>query len=248
MARGRLGAAKTLTAIAVAGTAACTLLVPVDDLTGPAAAGFDAAEPRDAAIADTGVDRGSLPDDDAAPLDGAPSEASTDAAPTSWTLLGNSSPVSPMDPQTTAIEVGVRFTASAPGDVVAIRFFRTVGNPSGYVVHLWSGDGTLLATAEAPPDDGQPIGWREQAIAATHVTPSSVYVASYFSSGGTYSYTKNGFATALTSGPLTALASGDSGTDGNGVFDYSMVPLTAPPASTFEETNYFVDVRFSPTP
>jgi hypothetical protein len=77
--------------------------------------------------------------------------------------------------------------------------------------------------------------------------PSGVYVASYFASRGNYSFTSPGFASALTSGPLTAPASGDSGTDGNGVFDYSMTPLTVPPASTFEETNYFVDVELSPT-
>jgi len=247
MSRGRLAVATVVAAIAVASGAACTLLVPIDDLTGPGAA--DSAPARDSAIVESGADGTPVVLDGAAPPDGARDASNdADAAKASSTLLGNSSPVSPSDPSTAAVEVGVRFTVSAPGDIVAIRFFRTVSNPDGYVVHLWSPSGTLLATADVPADDGQPIGWRQKAIAPTHVMPSGVYVASYFASRGNYSFTAHGFANALTSGALTAPASGDSGTDGNGVFDYSMTPLTVPPASTFGETNYFVDVELDPTP
>ena len=251
MARSRLVVAITLATIAVASSAACTFLVPVDDLMGgPDAVDLaaDGAAPQDASLADSGTDT-KPPVDSASLADGAlDASADADAAPTLWTLLGNSSPVGPSDPSTAAVEVGLRFSVSAPGDIVAIRFFRTVSNPDGYVVHLWAPDGTLLATAVVPADNGQPIGWRQQAIARTHVTPSGFYVASYFSSHGNYSFTSHGFATALTSGPLTAPANGDSGTNGNGIFDYSMTPLTIPPASSFDETNYFVDVELSPTP
>ncbi len=247
MSRRRLGVAIALAAIGVASTGACTFLVPVDDLTGPNA--VDAAPPRDASIADTGADtRPAAPGDASLADSGLDASADADAAPTSWTLLGNSSPVSPSDPSTAGVEVGVRFQVSVPGDIVAIRFFRTVSNPDGYVVHLWSPTGTLLATADVPADIGQPIGWRQQAIAPTRVVPSSVYVASYFASRGNYSFTSAGFVSALTRGPLTAPAGGDSGTNGNGVFDYSTTPLTVPPASSFNETNYFVDVELSPTP
>lgn len=248
MSRGGLRAAIALTATALASTAACSFLVPVDGLAGALAS--DAAPPQDALPQDAPmVDTGTAPPSDASPADadGAP-DATADGAPTSWTLFANASPVSPADPSASPLEVGVRFTVSSPGDVVAVRFFRAASNPTGYVVHLWSADGVLLATAPVPSDVGKPIGWREQAIAPTRLTPSTVYIASYFSNNGACAFTAHGFVSAVKNGPLTAPASGDSGTDGNGVFDYVLNPLTTPPASTFEETNYFVDVQFSPTP
>jgi hypothetical protein len=246
MSRGGLRAAVALTATALASTAACSFLVPVDGLAGAVAS--DAALPQDALPQDAPmVDTGTAPPSDASPADGAP-DATADGAPASLTLFANASPVSPADPSASPLEVGVRFTVSTPGDVVAVRFFRASSNPSGYVVHLWAPNGVLLATAAVPSDVGKPIGWREQAIAPTRLTPSNVYIASYFSDNGACAFTAHGLASAVKNGPLTAPASGDSGTDGNGVFDYVPNPLTTPPASTFEETNYFVDVQFSPTP
>ncbi|MDB4933371.1 MAG: hypothetical protein JWP87_343 [Labilithrix sp.] len=232
-------------AIAFASTAACSLLVPVDGLAGDGVP--DGSVPDDATIRDGGSEL--APSDsslaDAPGVDDA-SDAS-DALPTSWTLLANASPVSPTDSVMTSVELGVRFTVSVPGDIVAIRFYRAVSNADGYVVHLWGATGVLLAASVVPSDVGKPIGWREQAITPAAVVPAGVYVASYFTKNGNPAFTAHGLANPLTSGPLTALANGSGGL-GNGLFDYAPAPLTTPPASSFDETNYFVDVRFSPTP
>jgi len=69
-------------------------------------------------------------------------------------------------------------------------------------------------------------------------------VVSYHTSVGRYAFTYNTFATTgVDNGPLHGLAAGVSG--GNGVFRYGGVAF---PASSFNSSNYWVDVLFVPTP
>ena len=68
------------------------------------------------------------------------------------------------------------------------------------------------------------------------VTAGTTYVASYFTSAGHYAATQNGLASAVTNGPLTALA-------GGGVYAYGSSNTF--PASTFLASNYWVDVVYS---
>jgi hypothetical protein len=68
------------------------------------------------------------------------------------------------------------------------------------------------------------------------VTAGTTYVASYHTSTGHYAATHNGLASAVTNGPLTALASG-------GVYTYGSA--NAFPTSTYLASNYWVDVVYS---
>ncbi|MBV9384287.1 MAG: DUF4082 domain-containing protein, partial [Streptosporangiaceae bacterium] len=68
------------------------------------------------------------------------------------------------------------------------------------------------------------------------ITAGTTYVASYHTSTGHYAATGNGLSSAATNGPLTALA-------GGGVYAYGS--SNAFPASTFNATNYWVDVVYS---
>ena len=70
------------------------------------------------------------------------------------------------------------------------------------------------------------------------VTAGTTYVASYHTTTGHYAYTANGLASAVTNGPLTALA-------GGGVYAYGS--STTFPANTFQATNYWVDVVYQQT-
>ena len=69
------------------------------------------------------------------------------------------------------------------------------------------------------------------------VTAGTTYVASYFTSTGHYASTTSGLASAVTNGPLTALA-------GGGVYAYGS--SNAFPSNTYNATNYWVDVVYSP--
>ena len=70
------------------------------------------------------------------------------------------------------------------------------------------------------------------------MTPGATYTASYHTNVGHYSNTANYFTADVTSGPLTAPAGG------NGVYAYGSTSLF--PTSTFQATNFWVDVMFNP--
>jgi hypothetical protein len=74
------------------------------------------------------------------------------------------------------------------------------------------------------------------------VTANTTYIASYFAPNGRYAADQNTLATGVDRGPLHALPSASSG--GNGVFRYGS---TGFPNSTFNNTNYWVDVVFNTT-
>jgi hypothetical protein len=137
-----------------------------------------------------------------------------------------------------SIELGVKFRSSVAGYIKGIRFYHGTNNSGTYTGHLWSAGGTLLASAVFTNVTTTP-GWQEVRFSTpVSIEANTTYVASYYSSSGYFAITGAGLASAVNSGPLTALA---SGTDGpNGVFAYG----GGFPAGG-NNANYFVDVIFS---
>src|SRR5262249_11716095 len=107
----------------------------------------------------------------------------------------------------TPVELGVRFTASQDGSISGIRFYKVPDNTGTHTGSLWSSTGTLLATGTFTNESSQ--GWEELDFSSpVAVTAGTTYVASYHTSAAHYADTPSGLASAVTSGPLTALASG----------------------------------------
>ena len=73
------------------------------------------------------------------------------------------------------------------------------------------------------------------------ISPSTIYVASYFAPNGHYSDTVPGFDSAVDSPPLHAVANIASP---NGLYAYN--PTSIFPINTWNASNYFVDVVFAP--
>ncbi|MDB5564437.1 MAG: hypothetical protein JWP84_1003, partial [Tardiphaga sp.] len=83
-------------------------------------------------------------------------------------------------------------------------------------------------------------GWQQVPFAnPVTIAAGTTYVASYHTNGN-YSADPNYFATAHTSGPLTAPSSAASG--GNGVYAYGSGGLF--PTNTYNSNSYGVDVLF----
>ncbi|MBX3021793.1 MAG: DUF4082 domain-containing protein [Bdellovibrionales bacterium] len=138
-----------------------------------------------------------------------------------------------------AVELGMKFQSSQAGTITGIRFYRAVDNPNGFVARLYSANGTLMGTATVPAGKAMP-GWLEATFAQpVQISAGTTYVASYYSSNGQYPYQTNGFANAVSNGPLTALGNQASG--GNGVYLYG----GGFPNQSYQGSNYYVDVRFS---
>ncbi len=95
--------------------------------------------------------------------------------------------------------------------------------------------GTLLASGTFSGETAS--GWQELDFSApVAVTAGTTYVASYYTSTGHYAATPNGLASAVTNGPLTALA-------GGGVYAYGSANTF--PTNTWNASNYWVDVVYS---
>jgi hypothetical protein len=138
---------------------------------------------------------------------------------------------------TSAVELGVKFTASTAGSITGFRFYKGSQDTGTHTAHLWSATGTLLASATFSGETAS--GWQTMSIAPFAITAGTTYIASYHTSGH-YSANGNYFATAHTNGPLTAPSSALSG--GNGVYIYGSA--VAFPNHTYNATNYWVDVVF----
>ncbi|MFJ2029971.1 DUF4082 domain-containing protein [Streptosporangium sp. NPDC087985] len=138
------------------------------------------------------------------------------------------------------IEVGVKFRSKSPGYVSGIRFYKGSLNTGTHTGNLWSSTGVLLASATFTNETAS--GW-QQVNFSTPVTvnANTTYVASYFTTSGFYSVTRDYFTQAYSNGLLTALADGTDG--GNGVYSYGSASTF--PTNTYRATNAWVDVVFS---
>jgi hypothetical protein len=90
-------------------------------------------------------------------------------------------------------------------------------------------------------------GWQEILFATpVYVAANTTYIATMYSSAGNYVSSDNYFASAVTNGPLTALA---SSTSSNGIFflgsEQSGPTTNFGNWQTFQSSNYWVDVIFA---
>jgi methionine-rich copper-binding protein CopC len=154
----------------------------------------------------------------------------------------SATPATPADPDTAAVEVGVKFRADVAGRVTGIRFYKGAGNTGTHVGHLWTASGTLVGTVTFTGETAS--GWQQ----ATFATPVSIsagttYVASYFAPNGHYADDTGYFAgRAVDNGPLHALADGTDGV--NGVYRYG-ASGSGVPGNSWQSSNYWVDLIFT---
>jgi hypothetical protein len=142
---------------------------------------------------------------------------------------------------TSSVNLGVNFTTDVDGWVAGIRFYKGAGNTGVHVGSIWSSAGTLLGRVTFTNESAS--GWQEADFSSPiPVTAGTDYVVSYFARNGGYAYTSAAFADAgVDSPPLHVPQSSVS--SGNGVYGYS--GSSTFPASSYNATNYWVDVVFT---
>src|SRR6478735_8897076 len=119
------------------------------------------------------------------------------------TLFGGRTPAVKADPDSSAVELGVRFKASTDGTVTGVRFYKSRQNTGTHQGTLWSNDGKALATATFSGETAS--GWQTVNFSKpVNVSANTTYVASYHTNTGHYSADSGFFSKASTSGPLTA--------------------------------------------
>ncbi|TQJ30588.1 Ig-like domain-containing protein [Microbacterium sp. SLBN-146] len=155
----------------------------------------------------------------------------------SVSLLEGQTPVTSTT-DTGAVELGMAFTSSVPGQVRAIRFFKASGNTGIHTGSLWGPSGTRLAQVTFVGESAS--GWQRAVLSTpVDIAAGAVYTVSYHAPQGNYSFTSSAFASPMTNGPLTAVS------PDNGRFRYGSGGVR--PTESWNSTNYFVDVEFMPT-
>ena len=134
-----------------------------------------------------------------------------------------------------AQELGMKFQASTPGQITAIRFWKAPSETGTQVGHIWSATGTLLASVTFSGETAS--GWQTQQLSSPlSIAANTIYVVSV-SLNSYYVATDSGLATSVVNGSLSSVADGR-----NGVFGAA----NAFPTNTYQNANYFVDVGFQP--
>ncbi|ARQ09489.1 cadherin-like/VCBS repeat-containing protein [Rhizobium etli] len=160
----------------------------------------------------------------------------TVSGPNYTSLFGSATPAVVNTNDTSAVELGFKFQTSVAGTVTGIRFYKGSQDTGTHTGSLWSSTGTRIATLTFTNETAS--GWQTAYFTSpVALTVGQTYTASYHTNSGHYSTTTNYFTSNVTSGPLTAPASG------NGVYRYGSNSLF--PTSTYQSTNYWVDVMFT---
>src|SRR5438105_3643090 len=152
---------------------------------------------------------------------------------------GSAVPATASAATTTPIEVGVKFRSDADGYISGLRSYKGSANTGTHIGHLWTSTGTLLATGTFTNETAS--GWQQVNFATpVAITANTVYVASYYAPHGNYALSRPYFTQSYDNAPLHAIADGTSGP--NGVYFY---PGNGFPTSTYQQSNYWVDVVFT---
>ncbi|WP_374188725.1 DUF4082 domain-containing protein [Sinorhizobium sojae] len=155
-------------------------------------------------------------------------------------FAANSTPAIESVNDASAVNLGMKFQADAAGWITGIRFYKGANNTGPHTGYLWTSNGTLLASATFTNETAS--GWQSVNLAQqVEIQPDTTYVVSY-STNGFYSATGNFFSSEVANNNLRALSSAQNG--GNGVYAYGASGLF--PTSSFNSTNYYVDVAFRP--
>lgn len=156
-------------------------------------------------------------------------------------LLGAAVPSNPAASDSSAVTVGMRFTAEENGFVTAIRFYKGTGNTGTHVGSLFTATGHQLSRVTFV--DESPTGWQTaQLPSAVPVTAGTQYIVAYFAPSGHYAADTAYFGLAGRSvGALSA--PGGPGNQNNGLFSGG----DTVPDKSYRATNYWVDVVWSAT-
>ena len=139
------------------------------------------------------------------------------------------------------VTLGVKFRSDASGNVTGIRFYKGAGNNGTHIGLLYSSTGAVLAQATFSGETAS--GWQQVNFSsAVSIAANTTYIAAFFTTSG-YAYTVNQFTSAgVDSPPLHGLRSGVDGP--NGVYAFGSTPQF--PTFTYADTNYWVDLVFTP--
>lgn len=141
------------------------------------------------------------------------------------------------DGPTSEYELGTAFTAAVAGSIKAVTFWKASSESDSHIGHIWSSNGELLASATFTNESA--AGWQEQRLGTPlAIVANTTYIVSVNTGNTYYVATTQGFASQVVNQDMRS-AVGNNGVFGSeGQF----------PSSSYQATNYFRDVVFTPGP
>jgi len=157
-----------------------------------------------------------------------------------FTVFGQQTPALPDAGDGSAVELGLRVTASQSGFISGIRFYKSAANTGSHTGSLWSAAGVRLATVAFANETAS--GWQTAAFTPpVAVTAGTTYVVSYSAPAGHYAAAVDYWAyRGSPAEPLTV--AGGFGSAPAGVYNTN---IGAFPTSDYRQSNYFVDAVFT---
>jgi hypothetical protein len=155
------------------------------------------------------------------------------SAATTESVFGTSAPSAQTTPDDDALTIGLKFTATSPGSITAIRFFKGAGNSGPHVGAIYSSTGDQLARATATNETA--TGWQTATLSTpVEAKDGATYTAAMYLPAGHFSFSR-WYDWPVERPNLT----GRSGT-------FSYGAGLRYPNQTYADSNYFVDVSFVP--
>lgn len=134
----------------------------------------------------------------------------------------------------TLYELGMKFQATLPGQLTAIRYWKASTDGGTHTGKIWSTNGTLLTSVTFT--GGTSSGWQQQTLDAPLPIQSNTTYIVTVNTNGYFPITHSGLASQIVNGNLRSVADGN-----NGVFGSPGVL----PINSYSNSNYFRDVVFA---
>jgi Domain of unknown function (DUF4082)/SdrD B-like domain len=147
----------------------------------------------------------------------------------------------PSVPQVTndsaSVDLGLKFYSDVPGTVTAVRFYKGSQNTGTHIGSLWSSNGTNLGSITFSGESAS--GWQQASFSSPiSITANAVYVVSYLAPKGSYADDQSYSWSSVNASPLHV--------SGTAPGTYAYASSSAFPSSTWNKSNYYVDLVFVP--
>jgi hypothetical protein len=132
-------------------------------------------------------------------------------------------------------ELGMRFTATAAGQIKAIRFYKASSETGTHTGKIYSAGGQVLASVAFTNETAS--GWQTQNLTSPlSIAANTEYTVSVNTGNTYYVTTDSGLASQVSNGYLKSVVGA------NGVYG----PVGSKPTQSWQNSNYFRDVVFVP--
>jgi hypothetical protein len=167
--------------------------------------------------------------------------ASSQSTPPAGSLMFWTNSTTPATPEVSndgaSVTLGLKFYSEFAGTVSGVRFYKGPHNTGTHVGTLWSSTGTNLAETTFSGETAS--GWQQAKFSSpVNIVANTTYVISYLAPVGHYANQQSYPWSGLSAAPLHVSGSAP------GVFAYGSASTF--PAGTWNGSNYWVDLVFTP--